>query len=126
MTCTEYSKMLQISTLNFEGNNLTDSCRDFLQGILEKNFTKRFSFDRTMNHPWLVIIRKKIDDICEKYHHDSEKMISILKNTKVTNEDFNSQDYREIIVSREEALEPEESLSNSKNLMNKKRRRQMV
>jgi serine/threonine protein kinase len=120
MTCTEYSKMLQITPLSFEGHNITDCCRDFLKGLLEKKFTDRFSFDRTLTHPWLVLIKKKIDDIVEKFQHDSEKMISILNSTKVTNEDFINKNYQEIKIIKEESLEPEVS---SQEIMGKKRKR---
>lgn len=120
MTCTEYSKILHLTSLSFEGNNISDCCRDFLKGLLEKKYTDRFSFERTLTHPWLVLIKKKVEDIVEKFQNDSEKMISILNSTKVTNDFFNNKNYQEIQLAKEESLEqqviPEE-------LVGKKRQR---
>ena len=119
MTCSEYSKILQQPTKpSFEDNNITDCCKSFLEGLLEKNYTKRFSFDRTMNHPWIVMIKCKIEEISDKFHSDPDKMISLLNNTVLTNDYFKEKekDYKEIDVMKEESLYED-------NMMNKKRKR---
>ena len=118
MSATEYSKMMESSTINFEGNTLTDCCKDFLQGLLEKNFDKRLSFDNIFHHPWLVLIKDKIDEIVSKYSSDPDKMISMLNNTTLTNEYFQNKNYIEIDLTKQE----EESSATEK-MMKKKRKR---
>ena len=118
MSATEYSKTMESSIINFEGNKITDCCKDFLQGLLEKNFDKRLSFDNVFHHPWLVLIKDKIDEIVSKYSSDPDKMISMLNNTTLSNEYFQNKKYIEIDLSNQE----EDSSSNEK-MMKRKRKR---
>ena len=116
MTCSEYSKILQQSTkLSFEDNNITDCCKSFLEGLLEKNYTKRFSFDRTMNHPWIVMIKSKIEEISDKFHSDPDKMVSLLNNTILTNDYFKEKEneYKEIDVMKEVSLHEDNMMNKS-------------
>lgn len=104
MTVTEYSKVLDSATLNFEGNNITNCCKNLLKGILEKNVNKRFSFDHAMSHPWVVLIKEKVEDITSKYQNDSEKMICQLNNTVITDDYFNNKNYFDIDIEKEEEI----------------------
>jgi len=101
MTVTEYSKTLELTVLNFEGNKITECCKNLLQGLLEKNINKRFSYDLAINHPWIILIQEKIDDITNKFQYDPEKMISQLNNTLITDNFFNNENYIDINVEKE-------------------------
>jgi hypothetical protein len=88
MNVKEYSKKIEESVLNFNGHNITDKCKSFLSGLLEKNINKRFSLDQAINHPWLVLIKEKVDEISSNYSTDPDKMIHELNKEIVTNEFF--------------------------------------
>lgn len=101
MTCPEYSKVLSSNEpLSFEGNNISEYCKTFLNGLLNKNYHNRFSMDQAINHPWLVLTKLKVDEIFERYQSDPDKMINVLNNTEVTDEYFKlkEQDYKLINV----------------------------
>ena len=118
MTCPEYSKVLSIDApLSFEGNNISEYCKTFLNGLLNKNYHNRFSMDQAINHPWLTFTKLKVDEIFERYQSDPEKMINVLNNTQITEEYFKSkeQDYKLINVSEE--------IKKSDDFLSKKRRR---
>jgi len=87
MNVKEYAKKLEESPLIFEGNNITNLCKQFLGGLLEKNISKRFSFEEAVNHSWIVLIKEKIEEITSNYQSDPEKMIHEL-NKCIINDDY--------------------------------------
>jgi serine/threonine protein kinase len=119
MTITEYSRILDTTSLNFEGNNITKSCKNLLEGLLEKNVNKRFSYDHAINHPWIILIRDKIEDITNKFQNDAEKMISQLNNTIIKDEFFDNKNYVEIDIEKE-VLEYKINNIAKKNIKDKK------
>ncbi len=112
MSCSEYSKIMNVTTPSFEGNKVTQCCRSFLEGLLEKDFEKRLSYDRAMSHPWIVLIKKKIDDVVEKFGYDPDKMIHMLNTTLLEDDYFDSKknSYVKFEINRNE----DEQFSNKK------------
>jgi len=92
MNVKDYAKKLEESQLTFEGNNITKQCKLFLSGLLEKNITRRISFEQAVNHPWIVQIKDKVNEITANYHSDPEKMIHELNKCIVTDEYFEQKD----------------------------------
>jgi hypothetical protein len=90
--------MIDNTVLSFEGNGISDSCKEFLEGVLDKKIANRFTFEQTMTHPWIVNIKDKVDEICLKYQSDPDKMIFELNKEKLTSEYFKKRDYFEVPV----------------------------
>jgi hypothetical protein len=88
MNVKEYGKILEETELSFEGHSITEQCKSFLRGLLEKNINKRFSFDQAANHPWIILIKEKVEEISINYSSDPDKMIHELNKYIVTNEFF--------------------------------------
>lgn len=95
MSVTDYSKILEKTELTFEGNKISDSCKDLLEGLLDKNINSRLSFDHTFSHPWIVYVQQKSEEISEKYITDPEKMI--IEMNKVQTKDSESRIYHNVI-----------------------------
>jgi hypothetical protein len=112
MTITEYSRVIDNTVLSWDGNDISDSCKEFLEGILDKKIANRFTFEQTVSHPWVVNIKERIDDISMKHQTDPEKMISELNKTRLSDEYFKKKDYFEMPLSEEDSC-----------LINKKRKR---
>lgn len=87
MNVKDYGKKLDEATLNFEGNNITNTCKSFLSGLLEKNINRRFSFEQAVNHPWVILLKDKVEDITSNYSSDPDKMILEL-NKCIVNDEF--------------------------------------
>lgn len=116
MTVTEYSKILDQSSLDFNGNNISKQCKNFLQGILEKNVKYRFTFDQAANHPWIMIIKDKVEEIYSKYQSDPDKMISMMNLSTLGDSFFENKAHLDLNVFEEET-------QGNLLLMNKKRKR---
>lgn len=115
MTITEYSKVIDQTKLSYEGNDISTTCKEFLQGLLEKNYNKRMSFDQAMNHPWITLIRDKIDDVTSRFQSDPDKMIVELNKTHLTDDYFKDKHYVDLEYSRED--------NKTEDFSNKKRKR---
>jgi serine/threonine protein kinase len=111
MTITEYSRTIDNTTISLEGNAISDSCRQFLEGLLEKKIANRFTFEQAFSHPWVINVKEKIEEVCLKWQHDPEKMIVELNKERLTNDYFRKKDYFEVKVSE------------GSDLLNKKRKR---
>lgn len=118
MSVKEYSKILDTTQLSFEGNNISSFCKSFLKGLLEKNINRRFSYDEANSHPWIVLIKDKVEDIQNKYSIDPEKMISELNKDKVDNLYFMKKDYFCVNLPKKDELEF--LISKKRNRNNKK------
>jgi len=118
MTITEYTKKMDETVLNYEGNKITTCCKSFLEGLLEKNINKRLSFEQAISHPWLVLIREKTEDYLTKYQSDPDKMIAEMNKCQLEDSFFaGNKTYVSLDISKEEAkVDPD-------NFMNKKRKR---
>ncbi len=112
MNISEYIKTIDSTNLTFEGNDITSSCKDFLNGVLEKNINKRFSLEEVVNHPWIVIIKEKIEEIVSRYQSDPDKMIDELNKQELTDDYFIGKNYTSVQL----------KVDNQK-LINKKRKR---
>ena len=84
----QYKKILAKTELNFEGNDITETCKSFLSGLLEKDINKRFSVKQAVNHPWIISIKEKVEEISSNYSSDPDKMIHELNKYIVTDEFF--------------------------------------
>lgn len=116
MNISEYSRSLDSTMLSFEGNNITSPCKQFVQGLLEKNINKRLSYDHAANHPWLILISEKVEEITSKFKSDPEKMISELNKSKLTDDFFKQKNYVDMEYSKE-------ICSDDNSVLNKKRKR---
>jgi hypothetical protein len=116
MTIKEYSRNIDTTVLSYEGNKITKHCQNFVEGLLERNLNKRFSFTEAINHPWILGIKYKVDDIVAKFQNDPEKMISELNKAKVEDEYFKQFVYDSICIT-------DDVLSKNKISLNKKRKR---
>lgn len=87
ISITEYTHNL-MKEPTFEGNKITKCCQDFLNKLLSKKIKKRMSVTEAINHPWVVKIKDKVDDITHKYSNDPEKMIIKLNNSPITDAFF--------------------------------------
>jgi serine/threonine protein kinase len=114
MSITEYCKILDSTTLSYEGNNISTQCKNFLEGLLEKNVNRRMSFNQTINHPWILGIREVVEDITSKFQNDPEKMIIELNKANIKPEVFNKFDNFDLNL---------KGSSSKDNLMKKKRSR---
>ena len=112
MNITDYIKIIDSTNLSFEGNEISSCCKDFLNGVLEKNIHKRFTLEQTKTHPWIVLIKEKIEYIVSRYQSDPDKMIDELNNEHVTDDYFNLKFYKQI-----------EIINSDDNFINKKRKR---
>jgi hypothetical protein len=111
MTITEYSRVIDNTVLSYDGNEISDSCKEFLEGVLDKKISSRFTFEQTISHPWVVNIRERVEDISLKYQTDPEKMILELNKERLSNGYFSKKEYFEMPVGEDNCL------------LNKKRKR---
>jgi serine/threonine protein kinase len=116
MTLKEYCRNIDSTVLSYEGNKISKHCQNFVEGLLERNVNKRFSFNQAINHPWILGIKNKVDDIVSKFQNDPEKMICELNKARVDDEYFNQFVDDSIYI-------PDDSLINDKLSLNKKRKR---
>jgi|LauGreDrversion4_2_1035121.scaffolds.fasta_scaffold532520_2 hypothetical protein len=95
-------------------------------GILEKNFEKRFNYEKCINHPWVYYIKDKIEYIKNIYSSDPEKMIKELDNLEVKDSDFTGkyQCFDVIIHDNKNTNPVDDSLKKSEKSLKKKRNRQ--
>jgi hypothetical protein len=118
MSVTDYSKTLEKADLTFEGNKISEACKDLLKGLLEKNINDRMSFDHVISHPWIVYTEAKAQEISEKYSSDPEKMIQEMNKVVSKEEDFKNEYCYD--------LEITSYLKGNKTFINKKRRRSKI
>ena len=83
MNITEYNKKLVSIEPSYEGNTITKCCQDFLSKCLSKKIKKRMSINEAINHPWILKIKNKVNDIVSKFDNDPEKMIIELNNIRL-------------------------------------------
>lgn len=114
MSVTDYSKILEKSELTFEGNKISDCCKDLLKGLLEKNINERMSFDHVINHPWICYVETKAQEIADKYVTDPEKMIQEMNKVLISEDVFKNENCFNLEI---------DSYLNNKMFTNKKRRR---
>ena len=88
MNITEYNKKLVSIEPSYEGNTITKCCQDFLSKCLSKKIKKRMSINEAINHPWILKIKNKVNDIVSKFDSDPEKMIIELNKTKIDDSFF--------------------------------------
>lgn len=88
MNITEYNKKLVSIEPSYEGNTITKCCQDFLSKCLSKKIKKRMSINEAINHPWILKIKNKVNDIVSKFDNDPEKMIIELNKTKIDDSFF--------------------------------------
>ena len=115
MSVTDYSKCLDKTELTFEGNKISECCRDLLKGLLEKNINERMSFDHVYSHPWIVYTEQKSQEILDKYSTDPEKMIHEMNKVFIKEEDFQNDLCYDLKINS--------YLIENKTFTNKKRRR---
>ena len=94
--------------------------------MLEKNFDKRFNYEKCINHPWVYFIKEKIEFIKSIYCSDPEKMIKELDNMEVKDSDFTGkyECYDIIIHDNKNQNQLEENLKKNDKHLKKKRNRQ--
>ena len=107
---------MDTTVISYEGNNISKQCKNFVEGLLEKSIMKRFTFNQAMNHPWILGIKKKVDDITGKFQNDPEKMITELNKAKVEDQHFCSFVNDSVFVT-------DDNLRKDKISLNKKRTR---
>jgi len=88
-----YEVYLEILTsyridFNLEGINISDCCKDFLTGLLEKDYKNRLSFIQAKNHKWILGTKEIVNSKREIF--EGNKLITELNNEVITNEYFNS------------------------------------
>jgi hypothetical protein len=96
MNISEYVKSIESTTLSFEGNDISTLCKEFLNGVLDKNIHKRFTLDEVSSHPWLVIVKEKVEEIVSRYQYDADKMIDELNKAHLTDDYFKGKNYTSI------------------------------
>lgn len=116
MTLKEYCKNIDTTVLNYDGNRITKHCQNFIEGLLDKNINKRFSFNQAMNHPWILGVKCKVDEIIGKFQNDPEKMISELNKATVSDNYYNGFVIDKLNIT-------DDSLSKDRLALNKKRKR---
>jgi serine/threonine protein kinase len=89
-------KAIESTTLSFEANDISTPCKDFLNGVLEKNIHKRFTLDEVTSHPWLIIIKEKVEEIVSRYQYDPDKMIDELNKAQLTDDYFKGKNYTSV------------------------------
>ena len=62
---------IKSETLEFpEERKVSELLKDFLRGILEKDYTKRFNIKKALNHPWIkgadIIFDEKEKSFCHE------------------------------------------------------------
>jgi len=116
MTLKEYCRNIDTKVVSFDGNNISKQCQNFVEGLLEKSIIKRSTFNQAMNHPWILGIKTKVDDIIGKFQNDPDKMVTELNKARVDDEYFKSFESDSIFVS-------DDSLRKEFVCLNKKRSR---
>lgn len=91
MNITEYNKKLISIEPSYEGNTITKCCQDFLSRCLSKKIKKRMSINEAINHPWIIKIKEKVNDIVSKFESDPDKMIIELNKARLDDSFFESE-----------------------------------
>jgi serine/threonine protein kinase len=102
MTLKEYCKTIDTTLLSYDDNNISKQCKNFLEGLLEKNVNKRLTFNQTINHPWIKGIQAKSQDVSSKFMDDPDKMVNELNKAKVADDYFEKYLENSISFSQEE------------------------
>jgi len=113
LSCNEYTEILEKNelALNVENIKLTENCKNFLKGLLEKDIDKRFSYEQAINHPWVLGMKEKLSKLTEVFDHDGEKLISEL-NKEDLDDDFFSK-YKSYEITYDEKTQ-DDSINNAK------------
>ncbi len=76
LSCNDYTQILETTEANCANENITETCKEFLKGLLEKDINKRLSYDQIVNHRWILGMKQKLESLYGALESDSEKMIS--------------------------------------------------
>ena len=134
ISCNDYTLSIEKCEVDYNCDDvkITDSCKDLLSMLLEKDINKRCNFDQVTNHKWILGMKERVGKIFEVFEFDGEKLISELNKDNPDNSYFDT--FKTFEVECEETKDKNlinKTSSNiiktkselSKTMMNKKRNR---
>jgi len=128
LICNEYTTLLENSEVDYkyDGVILTNCCKDFLSGLLEKNINKRFSYEQAVNHKWVLGMRDKLTTITDIFECEGEKLVAELNKENIDDSYFENYHSYEVNYDEKEIIDLSMLNESNKDKLTKKKRKRPV